>query len=665
MPRSAGVTLGVALGLVISVLLTACEREIADAAQPAGHDAQLGSAAAIDLANDLAMLVGGRSSSPAELDQLASRQFSRDAYATYIGELLATPEAAQLAERVLRLDLGGMRAIKTMGVLQHVEVQGEKIYYVHKPCERGDAVQVKPWWDLSRSVLVCRDSYRPEVFGDDTGALCTGHFGSPLMPASPCGCGPNLIRCGDSKTIEQLQSAVASEHKGTISYIVANDLPVQIIFSANESFRNGLAEFVYQRGRIETREITSLEEVPAWSSWPEKGKWAPRHESRKGQHAGITTNNYFTQSADSVRLKMVDLFNPLWCDIVQSSGVSTDSLLDLTFHAETVNFRSQTNPNDLASREGCSSCHARMDYGAQFYSGMQWSHVATHYDPRRQLDTPGPMYLLDIKDPRGTVKKRNPASFIQLALAQPEFPACIAQDFATHVFGKVGNRNSELIGELEQLVRKQSSYRVLFRRILEFYTDKRFAEMSAAGADPTRVTTGGGVTGGVVAMVDEHCSSCHDADDPRPPGLIAKHGAGWCKAMGARCPDIALEMLVPLANDRMPQNEPMGYVERVAMIKELAAYVWPDPKQRDTSLRFFTAQALGGKPVHRSEAIIESIRTLVPGAPPDATVPVTTLQTFGTSLAAKLAISAARVCIKENDQATCIRRALSTNRILK
>ena len=634
--------------VALGCALASCEMDHRSRGQSAPVDRR-------DVANDVAMLAAGRPSTAAELDTLARASFSGDALRAYARQLLSTAGAAELAERVLHLDIGGQRPTKTMARLHQTSAGGETIYYLHTACTRSDAVEVKPWWDLATTVLVCRDSYRPDVFGDATGALCTGHFLSPLAATSPCGCGPNLIRCGrDEVQLAQVQSALIAEHRGSIAYVVSHDLPIQTIFSSNESFRSGLAELVYQRGRIESREVASLEQLPPWSALPARGAWAPRHETRPGQHAGIATNNFFTQAADSVRLKMVDLSGALWCDLVHSTDVHTDALLARTFHAAAVNFRSEAVSNELAAQPLCTNCHARLDYGAAFFNGMRWSHLATHYDPRRQLDTPGPLYLMDIDDGRGS-DKRNPAGFMRLALDQPEYAACIAQNLATHVFGKPGQGELALLAELEAMVKRRASYRALLSRTLDAYISEQVGETAPRPAPASDL----------VATVDTYCTSCHDEEDARAPGVFAKQQERWCSSDPERCPDVALAMLVSVANERMPKGGGLAPSQRRAMIEALAPYAWPDPSQRAAAVPFFLAQAVGGAPIHRSEAMLEAIRTVAPDAKPEALVPVSTLQTFGPSLAATLAVAAARACSEDADRTACIRRALAAPRILK
>src|SRR5262249_52412068 len=156
---------------------------------------------------------------------------------------------------------------------------GSITYYLRTPCQPNEEVQVKPWWDLKKTVSVCSNSYRPAVFVDALGIGCSGQSGIQPNVESACGCGPNLIRCApDGKTLADVRHAVQSEHKDTISYIVKNDLPIETFFTSVESFRSGLAEFMYQRWRIEAEEFDSLEKLPAWTSWPAEGKWAPRYE---------------------------------------------------------------------------------------------------------------------------------------------------------------------------------------------------------------------------------------------------------------------------------------------------------------------------------------------------------------------------------------------------
>jgi len=183
--------LGAALALVL-ISLCACDpaEPRVDQRTPAEH-ATAGSPVTAssdrwsDLANDLAMLAAGRPSLPAELEKLAALDYSRDAFKSYISELLATPEAAKVAVQVLNLEVANTRISKTLAVLQHADVDGAAVYYLRKSCSRSEAVKVKPWWNLTTTVLVCPESYQPDLFAEDA-LTCTGLVYSPTTTRSPC-----------------------------------------------------------------------------------------------------------------------------------------------------------------------------------------------------------------------------------------------------------------------------------------------------------------------------------------------------------------------------------------------------------------------------------------------------------------------------------------------
>lgn len=629
---------------------------------PGGLDAEHSA----ELMDDLALLATGRPGSRQEAAILAREGHSRAAFSAYIRRLLASPETTRLAAQVLQIDSGGPRATTTMAVLKRTEIAGETVYYGHEPCARADAVAVKPWWDLDATVLVCSDSYRPDLFTSKNGATCTGHFAQPFAKQTDCGCGPNLIRCAtDKETIQRIHRALVAEHRDTIAYLVAQDRPIDEIYTSQGSFRTGLAELVYQRWRIESQEISSLEELPRWSSWPEGGVWARRHESREGMHAGFSTNNYYWHKSDSLRLKLFSLLQDTWCDFSFSSSVGTSALLDLAFHLKAVNVRRDSDPSLLASQPVCTNCHARMDHATSFYNGFQWSHLATHYDSRRQLDTIGPTYGRDIQDRRDSAR-RNPSAFMHLAVAQPEFASCVAKRITSHVMGS-GQTPRELSRLLEALVRKRASYLTLLETALRSYADRRFASTRlrvdtsapASGMDP-------------VALVDKHCSTCHDADDPFAPSLVTRYGKSWCESIGAECPDVALRLVVSVASSRMPKGGRMTPDQRIDFVTKLAPYVWRDTEERTASVAYFTDQIRGGVPIHRTEALLNSIRAMAPSVPdaeaavPDGPAPtVLTLDRFGSSLALALALEAAKVCARQPGPQACMERALRAAELRK
>ncbi|MBK7861687.1 MAG: hypothetical protein IPJ65_24335 [Archangiaceae bacterium] len=159
----------------------------------------------------------------------------------------------------------------------------EPVYYRWLPCAPEQAVRVTPWWGKD-PVLVCPDSYRPEVFVDGMhfcdGGVAQDKFDSKLDGVRQiCGCGPNLMRC--FLTVEQMnraRDAMPEEVRATVAHLVTENQPVELLTS-NETFRTREAEFFYQRERVEAGLQSELADL---SSWPEQGQWAPRPEARAG-----------------------------------------------------------------------------------------------------------------------------------------------------------------------------------------------------------------------------------------------------------------------------------------------------------------------------------------------------------------------------------------------
>ena len=63
----------------------------------------------------------------------------------------------------------------------------------------------------------------------------------------------------------------------------------------------------------------------------------------------------------------MDFVDAMWCDVVQSSVVSTPALVDIIFHQlRGANLRTQIDPADLAGKPTCTNCHARADHASGF-----------------------------------------------------------------------------------------------------------------------------------------------------------------------------------------------------------------------------------------------------------------------------------------------------------
>ncbi len=625
-----------------------------------------------ELAHDLSMLATGAPATAADRAALAAAGHAPAAYARYIDELVRRPGVAAVAPSVLRIHGSPARTGLAQTVLRQHQAGADVVYYVHAPCDPKQAEAVRPWWDLDRKVLVCPEAHRPEVFRAPDGNYCSGVYAAAHQPGSPCGCGPNLIRCVRSEQEKaDFARAIVAEASGTVAWVVGQDLPLEALFSSPESHRPPLAELLYQRWKVENRDVPSLEALPDWRRWPKEGAWAVRPASRPGQHAGIFTNHFTPQSADSQRLKLSGFFDMLWCEDPDSLRVQTAAVLEV---AEQVggNLRSKVGWEELAARPVCTSCHARVDHGVQFFSSIHWYYQAMHYVAEAQQDIPGALYLRDIDDERGRAP-RNPQGFIRLALAQPEFARCMSRDFLEHAFGGAGEPELRGLDDtLRGIVERKGTYRDLLKATLEHYKERALRSSRATISSPSSPSSPSppsspaappdarASAAAIADLVDDRCGSCHDAGDGEPPGAILAHGAAWCARAGRDCARLGVEILSAVAFDRMPKERPLAAADKRRLFELLAPIAWPDGRAREMARRYFL-DAPQAPPVHRLDAMLGWIRASASPAhpvPPIDLPPAASGPRFSTTAAAQAAVAAAKVCAADPDREACLRRAM-------
>ena len=141
----------------------------------------------------------------------------------------------------------------------------------------------------------------------------------------------------------------------------------------------------------------------------------------------------------------------------------------------------------------CMNCHARLDYGAQFFSGYPDSRASVHYIPALENAGTGPLYGRDLRDHRGDAPL-TPLGFARLATTQPDFQSCMASHFISHVLGD--RATSDDVHAIEAAVAQTQSFRASMKVALERYALRwreasRPAEPSAlAVGEPPKATHG-------------------------------------------------------------------------------------------------------------------------------------------------------------------------------
>jgi hypothetical protein len=609
-----------------------------------------------DVATDLALLATANPPTPADLQALETAGFTSAAYSTYIDELLKRPSVSAVAGRILRIGGNPGRALLADTVLKQQTVGSDVVYYIHQPCDVKQAESVKPWWALDTKVLVCPDAHRPTVFRAPDGNYCSGVYAAPYQPNSPCGCGPNLIRClRNEQDRAAFSKALMAESGATINHVVSKDLPLETLFTSEESFRPPLAELLYQRWKIENRDVASLEALGDWRKLPETGAWSKRPQSKAGQHAGVFTNHFTPQGPDSQRLKVSGFLDILWCENQDSLRVETKTVLDVAAEVK-GNLRGHVGWQELASRPLCTTCHARIDYAVQFFTGLHWFYKGLHYVAEEQQDAVGPLYLRDIDDPRGKAP-RNPQGFIKLALAQPEYPSCMARDFLEHAFGGAGDPSLHALDTaLQGIVKRKGSYRELMKATLEKYKDRALAAVPAQ-AKPVEPRTTAARVAAITKWVDDRCGSCHDAGDGEPPGLVLKDG-NWCKTEHD-CARTAGALLDAMVFDRMPKERPLAATDKRRFFDLVAPLAWPAVNTRAMAQRYFL-DGPQAPPAHRTDAILNRVKAAGTSTkpPPPVANTIAAPRTFSATTAAQAAIMAVHMCREAPDPKACVATAL-------
>lgn len=522
-------------------------------------------------------------------DRLASaaRAVEADpaALAGYVDDLLRDPGFAQDVAPSLFVVAGSLRTPQYL--LKNARAGGEVIYYLNKPCTLDASEAVQPWWASSTTVHVCPDAHRPTYLAPPgTDWQCGSTQGSEA--GNGCGCGPHLARCfRDIAQRESIRGSLRRENQRTIAWIVDHDLPIEQLFTSKATYREIGAELIYTNWRMLDGEVVSY---PDPADWPRGGKWAPRPERAPGMHAGILTTPYTLLSGDATRALMRQLYELLWCKAPESSRVDAQRIWSLGV----TDLRSGSGWQKLAAMPVCTRCHARLDHGAQFFSGFPGTLRSDHYMAALQSAGEEPMFGDDIDDPRGSAE-RTPQGFAHLVTAQDEFAGCMVERVARHVFGGRPSPDDAdaMRGELARSHSLRAVVRVALLRAAQ--TWRRGATRVALPwpAQPFAADARGDVVlpAELRAELVKTCGDCH-ADGPRA-------------FTGRTALDRPLleRMLRAVAFEDMPRDPvAMAPGRRRAVVHDLIAMLYADPAAREAAREAYEA------PIHWRAPVSEAAR---------------------------------------------------------
>ena len=500
------------------------------------------------LVDDLALLAIGALPPAADRQRVAAA-LARQPHAVdgYITDLLADPRFAQ---RVAPEILFNKKAVDPVeeDAWDVLDSQGDPpVYYLRHPCDAEHAETVNPWWALDTEVLVCSDSYQPSHLRQpETGWYCGG---SNLAPArSPfCGCGPNLMNCArDEAHLRAIKAGLLQELTGTVAWVVAHDRRVSELFRMNETVRTASSELFYMRWEVTAGLRSDVEELAAWRDSPEP---SPRREVIAGQHAGLLTSPQVLLFGDTPRARLRNVYDDMWCITPKSVNVTAQAIFDLGV----TNLRDGDGWQKLAKMPICGDCHARLDYGMQFFAGYPSSFVGVMYTRAVAPIGVGPLFGHGPTDLRG-MAPLTPLGFAGIAVKQPELGRCMVQDVTDHVWN--GDSTSEDRRAVANALQKDGTLRAMMREALVRRAEDVLGGMSSREPEVNPMSLG--------AEVAHHCGSCH-GDGPH---AFPREGFS---------PGLLRKMLLAVAFGDMPRAPAeLTTVERRVLVASLVRALWGD-----------------------------------------------------------------------------------------
>jgi hypothetical protein len=572
----------------------------------------------------------------------------------FIDQILERPMGGRLAQDIV---MGGGSVAKdnhpvpAQAILRSYreKTEGRIIYYLRTKCSRVEAESVVPWWSPGTEVLVCPSSYRPRVRGDDAGRTCGAEMLSP-RDVDVCGCGPWLMFCNaNHEQWQKVRERVQREVSDTVGYVVDRGLPIEKLFTMNETVRTKDAELLYRRSRVLAGEDAS-KLFPITGYGEDEGELSARVEQVPNQHAGLLSTPALTYSSDALRGVMRNYYDWLWCTGVQSAHVTTDAVLGL----DVVDLRVGGGWKKLASMKICTDCHARLDYGMQFFQGYPSATAGVDFRPNESLRGRGPLYRRDIEDPLGSADL-TPRGFAELATAAPEFGDCMARRVVDHVFGGANTTadyaavrdtfaQSHRIKDMMRTAMIRFAHAALDREVPP-PRDARLANDARPGDANGRVA----LSPELVRMVRNDCRECHD--EGADLNLLAPELDKGTLAL----------MIDRVGFGAMPKNsQGLGEAEREALVAEIARHLYAADEDRTVATDYF-AYGLRGLPVHRFASAVGLVGAAAFGPRkaemtsnengararafrPEAVEPALRLLTYSPGVGMFTAVSAMRTC---------------------
>ena len=597
----------------------ACKKTEEAAAEPTKPSAS-------DIAASLNRLAGSPLSASA-LAQLGDVVGDPAARAAFVAELAASSEfAAQIAPSLLfgvYVNTRNYYLVPALYTLKRAKSRGEYVHFLREPCLASEAVSVLPWWHPVQPILVCPDSYRPEVwtvaadkhsYQTTMPISCDSQVGSPEKErSSVCGCGPNLFRClPDEESYLGLHASARAEIVDTVAHIIKSDLPIDLAFSGEETVYGGDVDYLYRRRLAGAVHRASLEDVAHSDA---AGEWRARPAAVEGEHAGLLTSPQFLTAMPDRRQRQRAIFEVLWCGTSSAFGARTEEIFALN-HTGNLAFVHDS-WKALAHKDLCTNCHARLDYGFQFWMGYPDSRAGIHVVPDAFKAGEGELYSDNIRDLRGSARLL-PASFAELAMAQPEYSECMSDRAISYVLGR--EASAEDREAVEAAFAAEHSFGAAFAAALERYAlralgseaDSPIAASAEAEVDASAAAAADGevtLSSALVLALEEQCGDCHD-DQAEFRSLGEDFGKARTLLGDALPRELLIRMADQVAYGIMPKGRQLGRVERTSLLELLMDALGLRGRERDDAREYY----LGRFAALRALPVDEGLRMMRRGA---------------------------------------------------
>ena len=392
-----------------------------------------------------------------------------------------------------------------------------------------------------------------------------------------------------------MRQSMLDEVVDTVADVVIRGAPVDEAFLSNETVRDRNVELLYRRARIAAGEPVSL--LDDLAEWPTKGVRAQRKEAVPGQHAGILSTSHMQLLNDSPRANINEIYPLLWCTDVASTNVATEAVL----HLGVLNLRLGDGWRALAARPVCTDCHARLDYGMQFFAGFPSAYRAVDFSTRR-ISSTGRDRFSSTGSPTGSVK-RTCRRTVSQRWSSPTSTSATAWCPTSPTTFSTGRLPPEDRAAIDQAFRGGRSIKAAMRAaLLRFAQDADAAPMTepTASADPDTQAAPSEPTeelhlgAEVRAEIDAKCVACH-TEAPRD-----FRGATLARStVEAMLRSVAFRMMPKTAGG-------FGEPERRKFVGGLVSALGADETSQRASMDYFGNQ-LRPAAVHAMDAALQVV----------------------------------------------------------